>query len=39
MTKITKSYSDIPEHDYIVIFFKIYMFDTYDKEFYGIEID
>jgi hypothetical protein len=38
-THLSREWSDIPEHDYIVVYFKAYFIDAWDKEAFIVKVD
>jgi hypothetical protein len=38
-TGVTRTFTDLPEHDYVVVYFRAYFIDSWDKEAFLIQVD
>jgi hypothetical protein len=38
-THLSRQWNDLPEHDYIVVYFKAYFIDAWDKEAFVVKVD
>lgn len=38
-TVVSRTWDDLPEHDYVTFYFKVYFLDTWDNEAFIAKID